>query len=397
MMVTSVENTNAFYKDSPESFQNPRRIFHVIPSLGEGGAERQLSLLAPALVQQGMECHVAYNVGGIHLGRMEESQVTVHPLPERGNANPARVADLVTLFRQVKPDIVQTWLTQMDVAGGLAARIAGCHHILSERASAAAYPKNWKNRVRCMVGQRAVAVIANSAAGAAYWHANRAHGPVIVIPNALVADAIMTAPADAALLPTQKLILSAGRFDEQKNMEMLIDGLDLALGQLPDHNAILFGDGPQRLLVEERVAKARHADRFRLPGFTRYLGYWRKHADVFVSVSHFEGQPNVVLEAANERCPLVVSDIPEHRECLSAAAAAWVDRHSAQSIADGIIETVLDPQLADKRRTQALADVSRFTLEAQVDLYCRTYSAVISGRDDNSLSQTNNKDFKWTF
>ena len=40
---------------------NDMRILHVIPNLSGGGAERQLSYLAPELVRMGHEVHIAYS------------------------------------------------------------------------------------------------------------------------------------------------------------------------------------------------------------------------------------------------------------------------------------------------------------------------------------------------
>lgn len=352
------------------------RILHLIPSFGEGGAERQLSLLAPALAERGIECHIAFNEGGIHLYKVTDGSVVLHRLPKRHNAHPARILDLVRIIRQVRPDIVQTWLTQMDVFGAIAAKICGMPYILSERASAAAYPAHWKNRLRSMLGRSANVIVANAAVGADYWHHEGATQPIIVIPNAIVTDRDNIVPDEVAHLPSAKLLLSAGRFSEEKNIDGLIAGIDRALDRLPDHQAIIFGDGHLREAVYAQVSSARNAARIFLPGFTEHLGFWRQRSDVFVSVTHQEGSPNVVLEAASEQCPLVLSDIPGHRECLSKDAAIWVDKDSPETIADGICKVALDRELAQRLAANAHADVSRYTLESAVDQYCQTYSAL---------------------
>lgn len=361
---------------NPSGRNSAPRILHLIASFGEGGAERQLSLLAPALVERGIDCHIAFNEGGIHLHRVMNGPVVLHRLPKRHNAHPARIFDLVRIIRQVRPDIVQTWLTQMDVFGAIAAKICGLPYILSERASAAAYPAHWKNRLRSMLGRSAAAIVANSAVGAAYWRQQGATQPIIVIPNAIVTDHDSIVPAEAAVLPSTKLLLSAGRFSEEKNIDGLVAGIDAALEYLPDHQAIIFGDGPLRAAVHAQVANARNASRIYLPGFTEHLFFWRQRSDVFVSVSHQEGSPNVVLEAASQQCPLVLSDIPGHRECLGDAAAIWVDKDSPESIADGIRKVVLDRNVAEGLVANASAAVSRYTLETAVDRYCHAYSAL---------------------
>ena len=80
-----------------------------------------------------------------------------------------------------------------------------------------------------------------------------------------------------------------------------------------------------RAAVEAAVAGLGLADRVRLVGFVPDAWAWMKRASVLVSPSLFEGHPNVVLEAAACGCPLVVSDIPAHREFLDGENAVLVD------------------------------------------------------------------------
>ena len=80
--------------------------------------------------------------------------------------------------------------------------------------------------------------------------------------------------------------------------------------------AIFFGDGPQKKEIINIKEKYEVGDRIKIMDYTSELWSWFKTADVFVSVSHYEGNPNTVLEAVASKCPVVISDIPEHREIL---------------------------------------------------------------------------------
>src|ERR1035437_1762104 len=97
------------------------RIFHLIPSLSGGGAGRQLSYLAPELARMGHDVHVAYSNEGPQ--KPELPGVVLHRLKSRSNYDPYLIWQLDRLSRRIKPDIIQTWLLQMDILGGLVARL----------------------------------------------------------------------------------------------------------------------------------------------------------------------------------------------------------------------------------------------------------------------------------
>ena len=50
------------------------------------------------------------------------------------------ISRLSRLIRRLKPDVVTTWLTQMDIAAGLAAEMARVPWVLCERSSRECYP-----------------------------------------------------------------------------------------------------------------------------------------------------------------------------------------------------------------------------------------------------------------
>jgi glycosyltransferase involved in cell wall biosynthesis len=355
-------------------------VLHAIPSLIGGGAERQLSLLAPELSKIGVSTHLAYIHEGVNISRLKMSQVNLHALQCAGNHDPRLLLKLVSLIRGIRPDIVQTWLPQMDILGGLAALIAGTPFILSERSSARAYPPSWKHLVRFRVGLKARMIVANSQGGIDYW--NRSPSPRRVIRNGLPLHelhATTRAATESLGLPADaRLILFAGRLSTEKNVSRLMAALDCVLVNHADTVAVVFGDGPLRATICRQASRMAARDRVRVESFTVDLWKWMRRASVFVSVSLFEGHPNTVLEAAALGCPLVLSSIPQHREILSDEEARYCDPKAPHDISRAIEDVLGNRAPADTRAAAAARSVSESSIAAAARAYLQVYEEVLS-------------------
>jgi glycosyltransferase involved in cell wall biosynthesis len=346
------------------------RVLHLIPSLEGGGAERQIAYLARGLADRGGDVHVGILRGGPNLERLHRAGATVHWIRSGGNYDPFLLPRTVRLIRCVNPDVVQTWLTQMDVVGGAAALIARKPWIVSERSSGAHYPRDARHALRRWIGRHADAVIANSKGGLDFW--TQSDAAKFVVPNALPLEEIAAAPREELDAGTAKVILFAGRLGEEKNPLTLIDALaEVMRGR--DAIALLAGVGPLEGAVRARMEERGITDRVRILGFTDRLWGLMKRADVVVSVSLFEGHPNVVLEAAAAECPLVISDIAAHRAVLAEEAAAFVPPSDAHAIAAAIGKVLDDPAAARARACRARDTVASFSIFSAAENYLRVY------------------------
>jgi glycosyltransferase involved in cell wall biosynthesis len=102
-----------------------------------------------------------------------------------------------------------------------------------------------------------------------------------------------------------------------------------------------------------------------------------KYASALVSMSRYEGQPNVVLEAMGARCPLVVSDIPAHREFLDEESAILVTPDNPALLAEAIISLLSDPVSAKRRAERAFRYVDGLTIQVAADAYDSVYEKII--------------------
>jgi len=360
------------------------RLLHCIPNLVHGGAERQLSYLAPELVRLGHEIHVAYLNGGPNLCRLQKWGVFLHPLPHRNYYDPFILLHLVRLIKQIKPDLVQTWLLQFDILGGMAAQITRTPWLLREPTSARAHPAILKRKVQVMIAKGVSGIIANSRSGSLFWHSRFPNKKLYVISNGLPLQKIEQAqpawPYEPGFEPRQRRILFVGRFDQgrycggighAKNLDNLVAALWLV--SEPETVAVLCGGGPRLPHIKQLVQRLGIADRVLLPGYVTNAWSLMKQAEVFVSVSWFEGNPNTVLEAMACGCPLVVSDIPEHREFLDDESARFANPGDPADIARAIGQTLAFPEEARRRAVVAQAKVRQRTIGNMARRYEKAY------------------------
>lgn len=151
------------------------------------------------------------------------------------------------------------------------------------------------------------------------------------------------------------LILAVGRLVEKKGFHHLITAAALLRQAGTPFRCTIVGEGPERPLLESLIADARLGDLVDLPGTRPFREVVRLYsrASVLVAPSveasdgDMDGLPNVLLEAAAARVPLVattVSAIPEF--VRHEATGLLVSPHDAHGLADAVGRILSDGTLA---------------------------------------------------
>jgi glycosyltransferase involved in cell wall biosynthesis len=359
-----------------EEKPKPRRVLHLIPTLGYGGAERQLAYLAHGLRDVGWEVHVGLLGAGQNLERLRESNATGHFLEYSSHYDPALLARVRRLIRRVEPAVVQTWIPMMDILGGLSALSCNVPWILSERSAPAEIPASAKLRVRAFLARRAFAVVSNSLGGDAYWAARL--GPTVVhrvIPNALPLSEIEAAaaadPESLGFPRDARIAIYVGRLEPLKNIPLLLETL---AGFVQEGGfALLCGVGALAPEVERWIRSEGLGDRIVAPGYLPNVFSWLKRADVFISLSQYEGMPNAVMEAMAAGCPLVLSDIPAHRAVLDEDSAVFVDPGDPRTTREALLSVVRRPDVAAARVRAARERAAHWSVAALAGQYASLY------------------------
>ena len=139
--------------------------------------------------------------------------------------------------------------------------------------------------------------------------------PIAVLPNDITGSGKQT--GIKAPRPERVRLLAGGVLDERKNIGFLLE----ALATLKDEGVYekisltVAGTGmleEELIMISERLG----LENVDFVGWCSHMPDLFKEGDVFVHPARHEGIPNIVLEALGFGLPILVSDIPEHREVV---------------------------------------------------------------------------------
>jgi glycosyltransferase involved in cell wall biosynthesis len=112
-----------------------------------------------------------------------------------------------------------------------------------------------------------------------------------------------------------------GRLAPEKGLDTLFDAWPAVRGTYPDAQLIVYGEGPQRPLLEDQARRLALAlgrgQAVDLAGITAEPREVLRGADLFVLPSREEGMSIALLEAMALGIPLVASSIPGNRQLVS--------------------------------------------------------------------------------
>lgn len=331
-------------------------VVHIITGLNNGGAEAVLFRLVAANQTNGYYHHVVSLMDhGIYSAPLEQIGATVHTLNlPRGRVTAAGLLRLFRLMRQIRPNVVQTWMYHSDLIGGVVARLAGIRAIAwgirhanldpahNSRSTLAivrlcALLSGWVPRK--IVSCSAQATRVHQAAG---YRADK----FIQIPNGynlqhLQPDAAARGAVRAELgIAHNAFVLGmVARFDVQKDHRNLVQALGLLKRRGVPFTCLLVGTGMDEANAELHgwLDAAGVAGSVKLLGPRGDVPAVMNALDVHVLSSLGEAFPNVLAEAMACGTPCVATDVGD--AAVIVADHGWVvPPQDSEALADGLAQ-----------------------------------------------------------
>lgn len=303
------------------------RVCFIIPTLDQGGAEKQISLLARGLGQAlDSDAFEAIVIVLTHTGPREqelvESGIEIHHINKSSKLDPFAWFRLRKLLKELKPDIVHTWLFAANAYGRTAALSAKVPVILGSERSV----DPWKNALQFwidrFIAKRTQGITANSQGTIDFYHTHGIDKKWFdLIPNGiepLKPSGLSREEAckQMGVSADKRIILSIGRLWAQKGYKDLLWAAELLRVMREDICYVIIGDGPDRERLELFRDNIRGASQIFFLGHRTDATELLPHCDILWNGSLYEGQSNVILEAMQAGVAVVATNIPGNSELI---------------------------------------------------------------------------------
>lgn len=296
----------------------------VIFALSVGGAQRVLSLMANywaakdwqvtlITLSDRSEDHFLLD-DRVHRLALDQMKASTSGWSAVVN-NFRRVMQLRRALRASRAAVVVSFESRTNVLSILAAVGTGKHVIISERTDPRhhAIGRMWGG-LRRITYQRAAWLVVQTE-GLKPWAASLVptqRCAVIENPVAPVSD-YSAPPADRG---PARAILSVGRLEWYKGFDLLLRAFADVAPDFPEWKLVLVGEGPERPKLEALARELGVSARFVLAGQVADPQSFIKESDLFVLASHYEGFPNVLLEAMAHGMAVICTDFPSDPRVL---------------------------------------------------------------------------------
>lgn len=353
------------------------RIVLAVSSMQAGGAERVAATLANAWTARGDHVTLlpTFSGGGTcfyPLAPEVELLWLAEAVPARGAWGAVkRLLGLRRLIRERRPDVVVSFLTNVNVAAILATRGLGMPVIVCERTNPAVETNTgqfWRRLRRWLYPRAEIVTVQAEATVAPFAAQVPGLRELAVIPNPLPPE-LLQAP-HAALAPDaqgRRRLMAMGRLVPEKQFDLLIDVFAEQAAAHPDWDLWIWGDGSLRDALQARIDALGLTARIHLPGRTSEPWEALSQASAFVLCSAVEGFPNVLLEAMALGLPCAAFDCPSGPREMSREGqdALLVPARDRAALGQALARLMGDATLRVALGARAAASVrDRYTLEA---------------------------------
>lgn len=324
------------------------KIIFCLASLGSGGAERVVTLLANRMDAMGHQIEIiCLKYDDVYYQTDEGVKVVLaehlgHSIPE--------LRWLRKHICQEKPDVVIAFTEGVycfTIAALLGTKIPV---IASERLDPSAM--TWKrNLLKRLLLPYADWLVVQTKTIKDYFPKNIQKKTSIIF-NPVKDEALAFSIDNGQLKmdnPERPRIISVARLYPQKNQEMMIRAFAKIADKYPDWKLVMYGEGPRRQSLQLIIDNLQLTNRVQLPGRTEKVVEELRKSKIFCLSSDYEGMSNSMIEAICVGLPIVSTKVSGTDELIQDGVnGLLVDIGDEQGMTDALKKLIQNEELMKK-------------------------------------------------
>lgn len=296
-----------------------RRVLHIIPDLGMGGAEHVLMYLATLADSAEFQCHVlslAGPTGSEIEKKLLEAGIEVTFLEKHRGFDARMFWKIDRVLARLRPDVVHTHRHVLRYALPSLQR-RGIHTIHTLHNTPQRESDGVGKLVQALAFHTCVRPVAISPR--LTESAKRLYGlkRIACVPNAIPIERYENNPANGlawrrehGVQADEILITVLGRLSEQKNPALAIRAFAGCGPAVTGGAHLAFaGDGPLLSSLRGLAGECKLESRIRFLGVLNDVAPLLSASDVVVTCSDWEGTPLVVMEAMTAGVPVIATEV----------------------------------------------------------------------------------------
>ena len=285
--------------------------------MGQGGAERVISIIANYLVDRDYKVEIVTFADSVEDFYSLNENVKRHWLIQKRSGIFGFLFLLLNFrkyLRRERYDIAISFLTVPNVLTILASLgLNDLKLVVSERGNpmfdTSGYLFKWAMKFLYHIAD---ALVVQTKDVEIWMRANLFNSTslnVKVVPNPVdIDDSILSRHLYTRKIEDKFLIMACGRLVPSKGYSVLIRAIKLLVECKIEVRCVIVGDGPQKRYLEKLVSSLNLSDVVELVGKVKNVETYYRDSDLFVLSSFNEGFPNVLLEAMSFGLPCVSFD-----------------------------------------------------------------------------------------
>lgn len=337
--------------------EDNKRITFLIGSMGRGGAERVISVLANSYARKGWKVDILLLLDG-KVDYVLDSNVNIVKIYNENISRimqlPKWIINIRKYVRENNPDRIVSFIARINIITIISCIGLKKNIIVSERNDPINDGRSMLVKILTNLLYPLINYVVFQTKFAQDCFSERVKKKSVIIANPITVSVKTTQNKE-------KKIVAVGRLIEQKNHMLLINAFKNVYSKYPEYKLYIYGEGRLRTDLEQHIKNINMQENILLPGNIINIHERIANAEIFVLSSNYEGLSNALLEAMTIGLPCISTNCSGVDEIIkNEFNGLLVPKGNEELLTQAIISLIEDSELRERISSNAFEFSKQF-------------------------------------